>query len=160
MGKVLRIIGGVLVGFFVINLLVVAGFSVIWFGLGQDFTHYPGTADARPLFSILTIILGFAGAIIGGFLTAVIGKSPKQTAMIILAALVLVLGMTYAGMNLVKEVEPLPDGAEISDVPMAEWEKYAKEPNWVAFINPLFGAAGVLLGGRLGKRRLDKAGAA
>ena len=97
------------------------------------------------LWIVVSIALSLIAAIVGGVVCSAIAKNPR--AVLALAGLVLVLGLlsaipalTTPGANETK--------VRTSDVGNMEAMMNAKQPAWIALLNPLIGVAGVMIGGR------------
>jgi uncharacterized membrane protein len=143
-----RAILGVVVGYVVMALLVFLTFSVAYLAMGSSGAFRPGSFDPSMLWIITSIILGFLAALVGGYTCAVISKSKRATQ--ILAAIVIVLGVIVA-ISALRVTDTRPN-VRTGDVPNLEAMQRAKTPNWVALLNPIIGAAGVLVGARLKMR--------
>lgn len=137
-------IAGAIAGYIVMAIFIIATFWVSFSILGIDRLFAAGTYEASSSWIVLSLVLGLAGALVGGW---VAGKvSPKAHAVQALAGLVLVFGLFSAQAAQNEEVPrggPRGPEATMSDV-MA----HARQPTWITFVNPLLGAVGVLLGGR------------
>jgi uncharacterized membrane protein YfcA len=90
--------------------------------------------------------LGFIAAAIGGFVAALIGRSG---AVKIMAGLVLLIGAIVVVMTV---FGPKAEEIRTGGVPNMEAMMKAREPLWVAVVNPVLGAIGVFVGGSLRKR--------
>jgi hypothetical protein len=64
---------------------------------------------------------------------------------------VIVLGALMA-VPVVMSTDPARGGARPADATMTDAMNHARQPTWVALLNPLVGAAGVLLGAGLRRR--------
>lgn len=137
-------LAGAIAGYVVMAIFIMATFAAAFPILGIDRLFAPGTYEASASWIVMSLVLGLAGAMLGGWVAGYV--SPKAYAVQTLAALVLVFGLFSAQ---AAQNEDIPRGgprgpdATISDV-MA----HARQPTWITFLNPLLGAAGVLLGGR------------
>jgi hypothetical protein len=146
----LRTVGSVIAGYVVMAIAIMVLFAAAYPVLGIDRLFAPGTYQASMGWILLSILLGFAAAAAGGWITARL--APGSSAPRWRAALVLVLGLLTAASVMMTDDParggPRPDGAAMADV-MA----HAQQPVWVALLNPLLGAAGVLAGAGAGKRK-------
>lgn len=138
-----RLFGSVIVGYLVIFVLVFALLSGAYVVLGADRSFVPGAWDVSRLWSILSLVLGFVAAIVGGMICAAIAKDPRGPKW--LAVLVLVLGLALAvpALN-----QPPPEEARPAVVPLMDAVANGRQPSWVALLNPVIGVIGVLVGGR------------
>ena len=144
----LRILGAVVVGYLVIFILIFALFTLAYLVLGADRAFQPATYDVSTIWIIASMVLGFVAAFIGGAVCSMIAKGTK--APLILAGLVVVLGILFAIPVLTSTnttAEMIRDGS----VGNLEAMQNAKQPAWVALLNPLLGAVGVLAGSRFKK---------
>jgi drug/metabolite transporter (DMT)-like permease len=64
--------------------------------LDRSFVYEQGTLEVTGRWSLVGIALGIVGAILGGFVTAVIAPSPRRTPVKVLAGILLVLGLAIA----------------------------------------------------------------
>jgi hypothetical protein len=91
-------------------------------------------------------VLGFVAAMIGGRVCSTIGRTAKASRA--LAGVVLVLGLLLAIPN-VTASRPASQPVRTGDVGNMDAMQKAQQPAWVALLNPVIGAVGVLVGGRL-----------
>ena len=145
----LRVIGGVLVGYLATALLVTASFLGAYWMLGADGMLEAGGFEPRTLWSVASLFLGFGGALVGGFVSVAVGKSVKAAT--ILASLFLVVGLLMAATEKGRPAPTAP-ATRSGNEGFLTMVKNGKEPTWVSFSNPIIGAAGVLLGATLRKR--------
>lgn len=144
----LRAIAAVIVGYVAIVIVVSLSFVGAWTALGVETVFQPGSYHPSGAWIAVSIVLGLVGAVIGGFICALIATSAKPVQA--LAGLVLIVGLVMAVLVLVGgDARPTERPA---DVDMQTATQNAIQPAWVAFLNPLVGAVGVLLGGRLKRR--------
>lgn len=137
-------LAGAIAGYIVMAIFIIATFAAAFPILGIDRLFAPGTYEASTSWIALSLILGLAGAVLGGWVASYV--SPKAHAVQALAGLVLVFGLFSAQAAQNEEVPrggPRGPEATMSDV-MA----HARQPTWITFVNPLIGAVGVLIGGR------------
>ena len=144
----LRVIGGVVVGYLVIVVFIMATLSIAYVVMGADAAYQPGTFMISMLWIVVTFVLSLVGAIAGGFVCAAIGKNPKSVPT--LATLVVVLGILFAIPVLMFD-DPRPI-ERTGDVGLLEAMQGSHQPVWVALANPVVGAVGTLIGGGLKKR--------
>ena len=141
----LRIIGGVIVGYLSMFVVVFISLTAAYLGMGADRAFKPGLYEVTGLWLAVMFVVSIVAALVGGKVCAVIAKSSK--AVFALAGLVLVLGLLSAIPTLTAPTgEPKPRTA---DVPNAEAMMSAKQPVWVALLMPVIGVVGTLAGGRV-----------
>lgn len=137
--RFLRPVLAVVAAYATMAVVAVALFLGLALVLGRDRMFQPGTFRAPAVVSIAALGISVLAALIAGRICALITPTRKPAA--VLAALVLVFGLASAVGN---EIKPDP-GVRLADLPYLEAVSQAKEPTWFAFLNPLVGAACVLL---------------
>lgn len=143
----LRNIAGVIVGWIVMALLVMATFGITMFALGWDGTLRPDSYWTTDTFNIIVLIGGSVAAVVGGAVCAAIARGGKAT--LALVALVLVFGTGSAVMNMSKPDPPARTGVPtIQDI-----ATHGKEPSWFAFSKVALAVVGLLIGSSLVLRR-------
>lgn len=142
-----RLIAGVIVGYVVMAVLIIAAFGLAI--LSPDFAFEKERFEVTPAWLAISLATSIVAAIVGGFVAVWIGK--RRAASYALAVLAFVLGMGSAVDNLKK---PRPAETE-SPIGMTFEQRASKtaQPNWYAFTLPLIGVAGIILGGRICKER-------
>jgi hypothetical protein len=143
-----RSILSVIVGYVALFLLIFVLFTALYMVLGSNGSFKPGSYQPSILWLALSTPLAFVAAIIAGYVCAALARGGR--APLALAALVFVLGIIFAVPVL---TSPETNVARTSDVSNMEAMMKAKEPAGVALTNPLLGAVGVLVGGRLRRKR-------
>jgi hypothetical protein len=142
-----RTIAGVILGYLVIAGLVFASLTGAYAVLGADRAFRPGTYNVSTLWIAVMFTLGLGAALAGGYVCARIAR--RGSAATGLAGLVLVLGLLMAATAIVGAQgggsEPAPRTGDVSN---ADAMKHAQTPPWIALLNPMVGAAGVLVGAR------------
>jgi predicted membrane protein len=144
----LRIIGGVIAGYLTMFIVVFATFSGAYLAMGTNGAFQPGSYEVTPLWLGVSFVLSLIAAIAGGFVCAAIAKDPR--AAMALAGLVLALGLLLAIPVLTASDTGRPQVREAS-VGNLEAMQNARQPGWVAVLNPIVGAIGAMLGARLKK---------
>ncbi len=125
-------------------MFVFVTFSLMYLILGTDDAFQPGSYDVSGGWVLGSIVLGLLAAIAGGRACTAIARkagTPK-----VLALAVLVLGILMA-------IPVLTGGGEAmmreGEVAMMDAFSQARQPAWIALLNPFIGAIGVLIGARL-----------
>jgi hypothetical protein len=147
----LRTVGAVVLGYLTMAVLLGGLFHLMFTGMGSDRAFRPGSYEASDVWIWCSFALGLLAAIIGGWVCAAVGKS--WNAVLALAVVVILLGLLLA-IPILAGLQGEPQ-ARTGDVSNMEAMMKARTPGWVALLNPVIGAAGVILGGRV---RLAKAG--
>jgi hypothetical protein len=142
-----RLILGIVGGYLVMTIWVMATISLAWMLVGADFAFRPGTTEVTAGWIAINIPLSFVGAYLGGSFARRLGRDRGQAAVGALAILVLVFGLVDAFIALFgdRSVEPMDTTDGIS---MMEASAAAIQPLWYKFVIPFVGVVGVLLGGR------------
>ncbi len=141
----LRTIGGVLGGYVTMVMLVFITFTIAYLAMGAEGAFKPGSYEVTTLWLVVSIALGLIAAAVGGVVCLAIAKNHK--AVLALAGLVLALGLLSA---IPVMMNPTPTEVKIRDGAVGNMEAMmnAKQPTWIALLNPLIGVAGVMIGGR------------
>jgi uncharacterized oligopeptide transporter (OPT) family protein len=141
--KILGAVVGYIVFFFCVFLLF-TGLSVV---LGPDRLFLPGNYDPSMMWIIGAFVLGFIAAAMGGYVAALIGKSG---AVKVMAGLVVLIG-AIVFVQLLRENRAVE--TRTVDLPTMEAMFKAREPLWVAVVNPLLVVIAVFAGGALRKNK-------
>lgn len=144
-----RLLGAVILGYVVMMVFVFATFSAAYLAMGTEGSFKPGSYDVSTLWVALSIGLGLIAAILGGWVAAAVTRGPKGSN--VLAVVVLVVGIVMALPAVTSPPEDRPE-VRAEQVGNLEAMQYAKQPTWMLFFNPVLGAFGALIGGRLRKR--------
>jgi cytochrome bd-type quinol oxidase subunit 2 len=144
-----RLIGAVVLGYVIMMVFVFATFSAAYLAMGTEGSFKPDSYDVSTLWVALSIGLGLVAAILGGWVAAAVARGPKGSH--VLAVVVFVVGIVMA---LPAVTSPPEDRQEVrgAEVGNLEAMQYAKQPTWMLLFNPVLGAVGALVGGRLRKR--------
>lgn len=135
-----RTLVAVVVGYVVMALSVMTAFTALYLALGPERAFRANSFEPSTTWILASLMLGFAAAWIGG---AVCRRLARQSAAVrVLAGIVLVLGLVSLIPTLRREPSDERRTAAISSF---EAMKKARQPTWVAVLNPIIGAAGVLL---------------
>lgn len=150
----LRAVLSVIIGFLVLTILVVIGFSISYLALGQDGTFEGDGWEVSSMWIILTSIAGLIAALGGGALCAVIAPRGSKAPLVFIA-IIFIFGIgeaiyKHAVAYPANETEAPPRSESIT---MQEAANYAREPIVVSFLNPFIGAIGIFLGARLTGRQ-------
>lgn len=145
----LRTLLAVIAGYLVMALLVFVLFSIVYLALGTERTFHPDSFTPSMAWILISLVVSFAAAVAGGWVCATIAKDWKPS--IALALLVLGLGLLVVGYVLMLP----PDDrvtARAGDVSNTTAMLSGNQPFWVTVVNPIIGAGGIILGGRLKRR--------
>jgi uncharacterized membrane protein len=148
----IRGIVGVVAGYVVMALLVFLTFSVAYLAMGASGAFKPGTFDPSLLWIVVSFFLAFLAALVGGYTCAVIARTKRAAQ--VLAGIVFVLGILVA-IPALRSTDTRPN-TRVGDVPNIEAMQKARTPGWVALMNPLIGAVGVMVGAGLKQAREDR----
>ncbi len=139
-----RSILAVVTGYVAAVVLVLVSFVGAYQLLGTDGVLRPGSYEPSGTWLLISIVFGLVAAVVAGLVCAAIAKS--QGPVLALAGVMLVLGLILAVPVLTSDPGPATRDESVSDL---EALQNARQPGWAALLNPVLGAAGVLLGGRL-----------
>lgn len=137
-----RKIVGVIVGYIVMALVVFLTFSAAYLIMGANHAFKPGTYDVSLRWAALSFVLSLIAAIVGGYVCALIAKSTRAAQ--VLAGIVIVLGILVA-IPVLTSTDTRPNRRP-DTVPNMQAMQSARTPKWVAILNPIVGAVGVLVG--------------
>jgi hypothetical protein len=141
----LRLVGGVLLGYVAMFAVVFFGLTAVYFGLGADRAFESGTYDVSLIWIACHFAVALFAAVVGGIVAAAVSR--RWLAPVVLAIVVAILGIASAIMELsVTKPDPGPRTGDVSNL---EAMTRAKQPPSIALTLPLLGAVGVLLGARL-----------
>jgi hypothetical protein len=154
MTSMLRIVLGVLAGYAVIALFIMAAFTLLWLGLGQERAFHPGTADVTWNWLAASLPLNLLAAMAGGWVAARVAAHRPLSAVLGLIGVLVILGgwAAFSQATGVQGDAP-PAGPTPGGLGPMEAAMLAEQPLWVAWILPVVGAIGVWLGGWLRMRR-------
>lgn len=151
MQSLARNIGAAVLGWISMAIGVFLLNFVMWMVLGPDGAFRPESWDISWGWSLGTIAIGLLAAVVGGLICARVADGPWGVRLLV--AIVVVLGVLVAtgflemtGLEGVADADP---GPRPDDVGMFEAMSTAQQPVWLAWLNPLIGAVGVILGGRI-----------
>jgi hypothetical protein len=138
----------VIIGYLVMAVFIFITFLAAYMILGTEGAFQPNSYEVTAAWVAASIILGFIGAVIGGLVCRLIGKSGQTS--LVLAVIVLILGIVLAIPTLSDQGSD-KTAVRTDSVGAMEAMQDAHQPTWLAFLNPLLGAAGVMVGSRLKK---------
>jgi len=145
-----RSILAAVVGYLTMFVVVFVGLSVGFVALGTEATFQPGGYDVTARWLAVWFLVSFGAAVLGGLVCSAVARAGSR-AVIGLAVVVAALGLLEAGATLAsKPGTPLERG---DDVAIFEAMMNASQPAWVALLTPVLGVIGVLLGGRVLRKR-------
>jgi peptidoglycan/LPS O-acetylase OafA/YrhL len=140
-----RGIVGVIVGYVVMALVVFLTFTLAYLAMGANHAFKPGVFDPSLRWIVISFFLAFIAALVGGYVCAAIAKTKRAAQ--VLAGIIVVLGILIA-IPALRSNDTRPN-VRMGDVPNMEAMQKARTPGWVALMNPLIGAVGVMVGAGL-----------
>jgi peptidoglycan/LPS O-acetylase OafA/YrhL len=144
----LRIIAGVIIGWIVMTVGVMAVLFITAAALGGlEKALQPDSYWTTNTFNVIVLIGGSVAAIVGGIVCRLIARNSK--AVFALAVIVLAFGIGSAVKNMNKPDPP----ARTGPVTWQDMAAHGKEPNWFSFTAPLLAAIGLVIGSSLVSRR-------
>lgn len=142
----LRTIAAVLLGYIVMFVVVFVLMTAAYLGLGAERAFRPSSYEVSGLWTGLSILIGLAAAVGGGIVAAKVARGKRGV--LALAIVVVLLGLFMAIPTLNPPDAGAPALRDGSVGNLAAMQR-AKTPPWLAFLNPVIGAAGVFVGARL-----------
>ena len=144
----LRGVLAIVVGYVVMAIAIVAIFSVMFQGIGQDRAFEPGSYTVTWFWLVPAIIVSVVAAMIGGYVCARIspGRAPQILAVVVL---LLGIGLALPALQPLNDPRPRLRPAGISNL---EAMSNAHQPAPITLLNPLIGLFGVLAGAKLAKK--------
>lgn len=147
--SLLRGVLGVIGGYLAMSLFVFVTFTGVYLAMGADRAFKPGTYDVSMLWLIVSFVLGFVAAFVGGVVCRLIALT--TTAVYVLAGIAVVLGLAMAVGVLM--AEPAQQGARTGAVSNIDAMTKAQTPLVTALINPIIAAVGICAGGLFIEKR-------
>ncbi len=145
----LRPVLGVIVSYAALFFL----WSALFFGayalLGPERVFQPDSYEVSTVWLGLTGIITFFGAMAGGYLCACISRSNRACQVLAFVVFLIAIFLCIKAMR--RDV----GGLHIRAGEVTKWEAVdlAVVPTWMHVLNPVIGAAGILLGARFGFHR-------
>lgn len=137
----LKNLGAAIAGYVAMFAAAFVLFAGAWFVLGADRAFEPGQWDVSTLWIVVTTILGFGVAILGGHTASAL--SVNRLGPILLALLIVLVAVGQA----------IPDDAVMVgrqvNATMFEAMANARMPAWLMVLNPILGVLGVAIGAHL-----------
>ena len=141
----IRSILGVTVSYAVLFLLWSALFLGAYALLGPERVFQPDSYEVSTLWLGLTGAITFFGAIAGGYLCAFISKNNRACQVLAFVVFLIAIFLCIKAMR--RDTGGLHVRA--GEVTKLEAVQLAVGPTWMHLLNPVLGAAGVLLGARM-----------
>lgn len=140
-----KIVVGVVVGYLTMVVFVFVLFGLGWMVFGAGGSFKPNSWDPSFIWILITIAITLLAAVAGGYVCLALANDTQ--AIFWLLAVVVVLGFAMATMVPFEGAPPA--GFRPSDMSMMEAMRNARQPVWLAFLNPILGVIGILLGARM-----------
>lgn len=138
-----RFVTAIVLGYLVMLLVVFGVFTAAYPLVGVDSLFETGTYHAASGWIFLSFGIALVAAMTAGSICARV--APATPAPLWLAAIVLVLGGLMA-IPVVTSASTSRGGVRPPNITMSEAMAHAEQPAWVALLNPLVGAVGILIG--------------
>ncbi len=120
----LRSILAILAGYVTIVLGVTSTLAILFFAARDAFPGEPGPFRGPTWILVVELVAGFACAVLGGYVCALVARRRELAHGLVLCAIMLVLGLVSAG------------------------AESGMKPTWSSVALPVVGVLGVLLGAR------------
>lgn len=144
----LRAVLGVIVGYAVMAVVIIAVFVGAFLALGVERAFQPDSYEITTLWLAISIVISFGGAILGGYACAAVSKSMRACQ--VLAIIVVVLGLLLCLPAMKRGNGP---NVRAGEIPSLQAAQLGVAPPWAHLLTPVLGAVGVLLGARLRKQQ-------
>ena len=145
----LRSLGAVVVGYFLIVVLSVASAGISWMLFGAEGAFSEGSAVYSNGWAASSCIFGFFAAIIVGWSTASLGRHSRNMPVIYLAVLLLVFGLALAILGSGEARGAVPEGKTMAELTFFEAGQVGIDPTWYTYVIGVIGCLGVILGGTI-----------
>jgi MFS family permease len=143
-----RNILAVIVGYIISVVIVIASFSAVYSVMGEDWAFKEGVYEVTMGWITVMILVGILAAIFAGIVCGHLSKHSKGAVLSLMALIFVLGGATF----IMIMVTPKPTGDDLVRVPptsLTDAPNKAQQPLWVAGLNPVIGAIGVMLGATL-----------
>jgi len=136
---------GVIVGYIAIFIVLFCVLTVAYLGMGPERAFQPGSFRPSILWDAVEIVVGLVAAAIGGLICIAIAR--KRGAVTALVVVILVLG----ALSLIPALQAAgaPEAVREGGLSNMAAMMKARQPVWLAVLNPILGVIGVLAGSRL-----------
>jgi hypothetical protein len=141
----IRTVAGVVAGYVALFVVMFCILTAAYLVMGPDRAFQPGSFRPSMFWVAVEIVVGFAAAAIGGLLCIAIAR--KRGAVTALAVVILVIGALSA-IPVVK-ASGAPEAVREGGLTNMQAMMKARQPVFMALLNPVLGAVGVLVGSRL-----------
>jgi len=140
-----RNILAVIAGYFAMAIVIFGVFTAVYLAIGAERAFNESSYDVSTLWMIVSVIVGFFAALVGGAVCAIVSKRSRG-ATLSLMALVLVLGILSGVMAMGKEAPTGEDAVRGPETSNTEAMMNAQQPGWILIANPIIGVFGVMTG--------------
>ena len=144
-----RTIGSIVAGYLAMAALIFLLFSAAWLVLGVEGSFLPDSWTPATIWISVSIVVGLVASMAGGALCMAIAQDVRGPRWLVVVVVVLGLLMAIPAFT-VPVGEPITRPETVS---MMEAMSNARQPAWLAVINPLLGAIGVIVGAAFVPRR-------
>ena len=138
-------------GYAAMFITIFVTFSLAYLLMGPDRAFKPGTYDVSAIWIVLTIVVGWSAATLGGKVCSVIAHT--ATAPKILIVLVGVLGAAELVATLLMQSAAAAERLA-GEPSMMEAMNVAVQPLWITVVNPIIGVLGTAWGSGILKKSM------
>ena len=144
----LKSILAIIVSYVAMFALFMAIFTGLYFLLGVERVFQPDSYEVSMLWIVLTLVVGFLGTLLAGYLCASMSKNWRTCQVFALIVFLLAL------IQCLSALKRNPDAPNVraGEVTYLEALGLAVTPLWLHFVNPVISGVGVLLGAGLKRR--------
>ncbi|MDE2732148.1 MAG: hypothetical protein OXM02_12350 [Bacteroidota bacterium] len=148
MKSIFRGTGAVVAGYAAMAITIFVTFTVAYLLMGPDRAFQAGTYDVSSIWIVLTLVVGWSAATLGGKVCSLIAHTVTPAK--ILVAFVGILGAAQLVIALV--MQPAAPAERLAGEPsVMEAMNVAVQPLWITVVNPIIGVLGTAWGSGLFK---------
>src|SRR5436190_10072422 len=143
----LRSIIAILVGYIVLSLFLIVGFTTVYSLLGSDLVFRPETYAVTPLWWVFSAAIGLIGSALAGYVCAVISKNMRVCQ--VFAGIVFVILIIFS----IPKMRNSTPRFRAGPIPTMEAMRATQMPIWLYILNPVLCALGAVAGSRMKNSR-------
>ena len=145
----LKSIIAIIVSYVVGSLVFFALVTGLFFLLGVERVFEPDSYEVSSIWVALTLIVSLLGAMVTGYVCLSISHSWRTVQVL---ALLVLMFTSISCIVQMRRINPDAPNIRAGDVDYFNAFKLGVPPRWLAFVNPIVGCMGVLIGGRIKRR--------
>ena len=142
----LKSILAIIISYVAMFALFMGVFTGLYFLLGVDRVFQPDSYEVSVLWIVLTLVVGFIGTLLAGYLCASMSQRWRTCQVFALIVFLLTLIQCFSAL---KRNNPDAPNVRAGEVTYLEALGLAVTPLWLHFVNPIISGVGVLVGASL-----------